>query len=742
MRAMKTTARWVALGALFLVPFLPLYVESSLFFPFITGKGFAFRILVEIAFGAWFLLALLDKRYRPQWSWTLVIYGALVAWMFVADLLGANPHKAFWSNYERMDGFVTMAHAFLFFLVAGAVLAVEKKWRAWWLAALAASALVALHGVLQLLCAGAECAKSFPIHQGGVRVDANMGNAAYLAAYLLFMIAGALWQGIVSRGWLRYALFALAAVHGIILYHTATRGALLGFVGAAFFALAAWAMLSGGKARKASVIALAGLAVLAGGFFLAKDTALVQGDPTLSRIASISLEDGATRFTLWGMAWEGVKQDPITGWGHEGYNYIFNEQYRPSLFAQETWFDRAHSVYMDWMVAGGIPAFLLFIALLLSAGIALMRSSLPRSERILLTSALAAYAFQALFVFDNLMTYAMLAAVLAIAHAGSARPVRKLESLPEAGTQVAPLAAPAVVAATLAAVWIVNVPGIAGGQELIKSLRFTGDLSQNMAQFEKALGSGTFAVQEVREQLITFASQAARIESVPAEARAAIVAKAVEEMTAEVAKTPSDARLRLMLAQGLEAGGDFAGSLREIDAALALSPRKQTILIQKGIELWKIGSALEASASEKGAASDARAQAKRAKEEALATFEAAYALDPSFAEVAVYAAAGQIINGRSAAGEELLAKHFGTAVVDRDILRFAYFEAKDFGGLVDIARAKADAMGGAPAARFELAQALALSGARAAARAEIEAVMKAHPDMAAQGAQLISQLGL
>jgi O-antigen ligase/thioredoxin-like negative regulator of GroEL len=717
---MKDIARWVLLGALFLIPFLPLYVESSLFFPFITGKGFAFRILVEIAVGAFATLALLDKRYRPQWSWTLLIYGALVAWMFVADLLGANPHKAFWSNYERMDGFVTMAHAFLFFVVAGTALTVEKKWRAWLLTALAASALVICHGLLQLMCAGAACAKTFAIHQGGVRVDANMGNAAYLAAYLLFMIAIALWQALQSKGWLRYGLLVLAGLQFVVLYATATRGALLGFVGATGLALALWAFMSGGTARKVSAAALAGLALLIGGFFALKDTSFVRNDPTLSRIASISLADGATRLTLWSMAWEGVKQDPITGWGHEGYNFIFNEQYRPSLYAQETWFDRAHNSYIDWLVAGGIPAFFLFIALLLSGALALLRSSLPRSERILLVAALAAYSFQALFVFDNLMTYIMLAAVLALAHAGSFRPFARLEALPEAGAKNATVAASVIAVVTLAAVWFVNVPSIVGGQELIKGIRAGSDLSVNVAHFEKALSSGTFAVQEVREQFIGFASQVARMGNIPEAARAATLARAFEEIQKEVNASPNDARLRLMLAQGYEAAGDLQGSLREIEAALALSPKKQAIIIQRGIELWKLGD----------------------KPAALAAFKDAYALDPSFGEVAVYVAAGEIVNGRSADGEGLLAEHFGTAVVDRDILRFAYFEAKDYGGLIDIARAKAAALGGAPAARFELAQALALAGRSAEARAEIQAVIAEHPETAAQGAKLLADLGL
>jgi len=52
--------RWVALGGIFFVPFVSLVVANNLFFPFITGKAFVFRILVMLATGAWLILAFSD----------------------------------------------------------------------------------------------------------------------------------------------------------------------------------------------------------------------------------------------------------------------------------------------------------------------------------------------------------------------------------------------------------------------------------------------------------------------------------------------------------------------------------------------------------------------------------------------------------------------------------------------------------------------------------------------------------
>ena len=73
-----------------------------MFFPFITGKNFAFRILVEVMLGAWAMLLFIDASYRPKFSWILAAAGTFLAVIAIADFNGVNPYKSFWSNYERM----------------------------------------------------------------------------------------------------------------------------------------------------------------------------------------------------------------------------------------------------------------------------------------------------------------------------------------------------------------------------------------------------------------------------------------------------------------------------------------------------------------------------------------------------------------------------------------------------------------------------------------------------------------
>ena len=88
---MKKVTYWITIGALFIIPFLALFVSDTLFFPFITGKNFAFRILGEIAFVGWILLMLVDAKYRPKFSWNAAIFGLFVLWMAIADAFAVNP---------------------------------------------------------------------------------------------------------------------------------------------------------------------------------------------------------------------------------------------------------------------------------------------------------------------------------------------------------------------------------------------------------------------------------------------------------------------------------------------------------------------------------------------------------------------------------------------------------------------------------------------------------------------------
>ena len=117
---------WLIKIGLWVIPFLPVYISSTMLFPFITGKNFAFRIIVQIIFALWAALALVNPEYRPKLTLLLKTSTVFILVLFLADLFGANPYRSLFSNYERMEGFMMLFHLYLYFTM---LISVFKKKR-------------------------------------------------------------------------------------------------------------------------------------------------------------------------------------------------------------------------------------------------------------------------------------------------------------------------------------------------------------------------------------------------------------------------------------------------------------------------------------------------------------------------------------------------------------------------------------------------------------------------------------
>ena len=229
----KSFSRYLVFGALFLVPLLPLIVVESFFFPFITGKAFYFRILVEIGFVAWIVLAFYDARYRPKINALTIGVTVFAVVALIADLLGVNPLRSIWSNFERMEGWLAIAHLWMFFIAATSAFGSgdegTRTWHRWLGTSLAVAAIVGIYGLLQIFGVAA-------IHQGSTRIDASLGNAAYMAVYMLFHVFLAVYmslriraqgRGMTYMGWI-YSILAIFFAY--LIFETATRGTILGLI--------------------------------------------------------------------------------------------------------------------------------------------------------------------------------------------------------------------------------------------------------------------------------------------------------------------------------------------------------------------------------------------------------------------------------------------------------------------------------------------------------------------------------
>ena len=165
--------------------------------------------------------------------------------------------------------------------------------------------------------------------------------------------------------------------------------------------------------------------VAVGSFYSARDSDFIQSSPNLARIANIDLgKDLEVRGTIWGMAWSGVKERPLLGWGQSNFNYIFNEQYDPFLYGQEQWFDRVHNIFLDWLVTGGFLGLIAYLSIFVACVYYLIIVPLRRPEdqtfttleRGVILGILAGYMTHNLVVFDNIISYIFFAVILALIH--------------------------------------------------------------------------------------------------------------------------------------------------------------------------------------------------------------------------------------------------------------------------------------------------------------------------------------
>lgn len=595
MSHMKDILSWVMYGSVFAVPFVLLIVSSTMFFPYITGKNFAFRILVEVGFASWALLALIDRDYRPRWSWITVAIATLVGVMLFATVFGEYPAKSFWSNFERMEGWVTLAHFFMYFLVLGAIIKNETLWNRFLNTALVAAVIMSLYALSQI--AGVS-----EVSQGVAwRVDGRLGNSSYLGVYMLFHMFIAAWLFVKTKSSnLRYLYGALFFIFGFVLLRTGTRGSTLGLIGGSVLAFSYLALMAPKRAaiKKWAALGLVTVIIIAGGLWLARGTAFVKENVMLNRVANITLAEGNIRFTIWNMALEGVKERPLLGWGQENFSYVFNKYYDPSLYGAEPWYDRTHNIFLDWLITGGVLGLAAYLFILgtalwhavISPAFARFRqgvvdeSSFSVTEQALLLGLLAAYMFHNLFVFDNLASWIFYAVILALIHSRIAKPSQRMQAWSVGEESWNKIFVPVGVVATIAAVYFINVPGILAAKDIIASYRSATPM-ESLESFESALQRGSFAKQEIVEQMAQSGAQRVLLskasEGEKEKYREAVIT-ALDEL---IADKGGDARVHVVAGGFYRVAGDFDKALAELKKAQELSPRKQGILEEQALIL-------------------------------------------------------------------------------------------------------------------------------------------------------------
>lgn len=775
---------------------VPLLVSTSLFFPYITGKAFMFRILVELATLLYIVLAVFDRSFLQKRSIILTAVVVFTGVLGIATFNAEDPSKALWSNFERMEGYVTILHLFFFFIVTTSVFRTKKAWYALLNTSLAISIIIGLRAFAEydttrdgvFLVEVIKGIKYFFLSLFGkldqtIRIAGSLGNSSYLGVYSLIhaFVAGLLFvslKGIkkFKEAPVRHIAYIGALLFNIIvLYNTGTRGSFVGLV-AGFFVTALIPLVLvffgtkriretvSGKTKSAikkfSIISLIVIVVAVGLLGMNKESNFVKSSDLLSRFSSLITFDvknifetqGRARTLLWGMAWKGVEERPILGWGQDNFPYVFSKYYDPRMYAQEQWFDRTHNVFFDWLIAGGFIGLISYLALFFALIYTLWKKTHLNKENPLydileksvITGLLTAYFVHNFFIFDNLVSYILFFILLAYVNQQNSlfakdtsktdshhhKPIdvtfAKLGNVLDNGMARTAIILVAILAFGYASNVAVYKPYMAG-RTLIKALQLTQPeavkvLGEEAASpkvilglFKEALAYDTFANTEIRERLAEVTPTLIS-GSKDAELVTAFTTLVATEYQTSIKETPSDPRPFVFLSLYLQKFGLYKEAGIYIEKALALSPTKQSFIFQKGI--------IEVSLGE--------------YPKAVETFKKAYDLEPSSKESRILYALSLIYADKLPEAKKILNGEVDLLTDERIIDTF--LQKKLYNEIISVAELKIASDPNNPQTYMSLAGLYLKMNRRNDAIAQIKKVIELAPDFKATGEFYISEI--
>jgi O-antigen ligase len=354
-------------------------VTTSTLFPFIVGKYVWFRATVDLAF-IFFLLGIIfhpeAKAYEERF-FKLVkspLFLAVTAFVFIfilAGFFGVDPVNSFWSNFERGEGGLQLIHLWVFFTLLAVLFREEDDWRRIFGWSLVGGILMTLYGVFAGW--GYQNFIGPKFGDPGFRFQGSIGNPAYVASYAIFMLFYALYlfwgrknnnKFFSARALGYYFLFAIFAA---VFLAAATRGAFVGLF-LSILAFLIYLVYVHKNWRKWLLLSAVVLLLVGGSLVYFKDSPFVKSLP-FGRIFDISFsaETFKHRAIMWKIALDGWKERPILGWGPENYLYVFDSRFNTAYFQPPApfgaWFDRAHSIYFDYLVETGIVGLLSFLSI-------------------------------------------------------------------------------------------------------------------------------------------------------------------------------------------------------------------------------------------------------------------------------------------------------------------------------------------------------------------------------------------
>jgi O-antigen ligase/tetratricopeptide (TPR) repeat protein len=594
-------SRKVALAAIFATPIVAIVFTPSYLYPYIVGKGFIFRMLSIVAVLGAVYTMFTHADFKPRLTPFMLGSFVFTLAMGIATLFSMDPGRSFWSNFERMEGYINVL--FLFFLVFSIVTmrVKELEWEKVFKVHLWVSGIISSVAVLQYFIGqlGLKGLANFPIlnlclnNTAGCRVDATLGNSIYLGLYA----ALSFWLVI-------YVIFAkrvnstllniLAGVHLLAVYFSGTRGVWVGMLAGLAVLFVSKYYFDGNKKAVVTTI-LSGLlfvVVFAGFVTYANKNGIAQDVAIVKRFSSVNTL--FSRFTIWEMAGVSWLQKPLFGWGQENFIHAFNLNYDPRMYGQETYFDHPHNTYLGWLVTGGILGFLAFLFMMYMAVLGAIRTHVldeKKNDLVLpiIFAFFVTYLVHIFFVFDNLTSSLLLVFAATYFGSGVSYGLININTLSKTAINFLKIGIVAVFAICIYGV--IYKPAYANSM-VIEAMTYANRVAGNPDQviagtqkkYEDAIAMNTLGNYEIREfylqKSLEYAGRLGEVQDEKVKNSIVNLAtSALNQFQIQITENPFDHRAHFMLGLYYLNLRSYDTAIEVLKKALDLAPNKQIALI-------------------------------------------------------------------------------------------------------------------------------------------------------------------
>jgi tetratricopeptide (TPR) repeat protein len=442
---------------------------------------------------------------------------------------------------------------------------------------------------------------------GGARITSTIGNAGYVAGYLIFNI----FFGLVLFFFRKNKYLRCYYVLGILLqifivFNTLTRGGILALIFSSFLFISylAFFYLKSNKLVRNTGIAILLLGIIfAGLVFLNKKADWVKDNAVLNRISTISISatTAQNRLMTWQAAYRGFKEKPILGYGYENFYQVFDKYFNPKIYRDAgsvVWFDRAHNIIFDRLITGGLIGLFLYLSLLFVPLIYLWRFFHQNKIDsrylipVIFTLVMMAYFIQNLFIFEALVTYIPLFLVLAFLS----------QFCPSWAKNFSQSKKPYLVLLTIGVVaflpilFAVNIKPASANKGLIDAMikARTGKYQEAYDQFIKVIERDTFGNQEYRERLGEFVTGALDIQRIDENWKSLAALRVEQEFDKQIQEKPKNTRNYLLFMRFLNKSYRFNverlnKSLVLFEKAVKLSPTRPQLYYEAGYSQLYLG---------------------------------------------------------------------------------------------------------------------------------------------------------